>query len=81
MGEKLFLGTLVSEDLAYIYGLFSVQGEEMSALSFLFFFGAGVLFGDLLLYGLGVLLRRFPEFPLLTRVENWVQKLSKKQKY
>ena len=50
----LFFTTFVSEDLAFVYGLFSVIDNKMPALFFLLFYGAGVILGDLGLYLIGV---------------------------
>lgn len=55
----LSLSTLISEDLAFLYGLFSVKNETMAAIVFVFCFTLGVIFGDILLYGVGVLIRKY----------------------
>lgn len=55
----LSISTLISEDLAFIYGLFSVKSESMNAIIFITFYTLGVLVGDILLYGVGVLTRKY----------------------
>lgn len=68
---NLSLSTLVSEDLAYFLGLFSVQNGSYTALTFVFFYSFGILLGDFILYGIGFLGRYLPF------LKKWVDKKKK----
>lgn len=48
----------MSEDLAYLYGLFSVQSDILSSWAFIIFYSSGVLIGDMGLYLIGVFIRK-----------------------
>ncbi|MAZ48645.1 MAG: hypothetical protein CME65_08775 [Halobacteriovoraceae bacterium] len=54
------LSTLVSEDLAYFYGIFAVQSAKMSPTSFIFFYTIGIILGDYMLYSIGFGARYIP---------------------
>lgn len=61
----LALSTLVSEDLAYIYGLFSFQSKNLSGFWFVIAYTFGVILGDLMLYYLGYFAGKFENNKLI----------------
>lgn len=64
----LSIGTLVSEDLAFVSGLFSVKNSSMTAITFILAYSIGVLIGDILLYGLGVLTRKYSHIKVISKL-------------
>lgn len=64
----LALSTLISEDLAYIYGLFSFQNQKLSGLWFVLAYTMGVIFGDLMLYYIGYLAGRYKKNKLIQKI-------------
>lgn len=67
----LALSTLISEDLAYIYGLFSFQSKKLTGLWFILAYTIGVTVGDLMLYYIGFFAGKY-------RDNKFIQKLYKR---
>ncbi len=70
--------TIISEDLAYVYGLFGVQSSYMSPITFVLFFTLGVLVGDLMLYFVGKYLKHFLGSSFGQKVERFIHKYAPK---
>lgn len=73
----LSLGTLISEDLSFFYGLFHLKNHQITALSFILFYTVGIIIGDMMLYYLGVVSKKFSH----NKLGQLVSRLYKNKKY
>ncbi len=77
----LFFSTFASEDLAFIYGLFSVQGQSLHPFHFIIFYSLGVLVGDIMLYGLGKSAYKLSKTKHFSFIHKYIQKTQRKTKF
>lgn len=77
---NIFWGTLISEDLAFVYGLFKYQESALTSYMFVLSYTLGVYIGDIGLFSLGMLARRFKHKQLIRPIAKFVERKISKYK-